>query len=288
MANQEGNIESKGIKKGWFNAGLIAIGAAITLPIVIIIFSKTKFTTEKIGHLGPVGDFLGGSTIGLLSIASIFFIIHTIRIQSTELSLQREELTLTRNELEKTREVHELSHNTMIKQQFENTFFNMLSLHNEIVNSIHFVEGGTIYNGRAIFKRLIQYMENKLKRIDESPNKNHQFGRLVNLEEAVSTTAKDFSENTSHYFKNLYTLLMFLDQEEALSQNEKDKYSEIIKSQLSPYELVYLMYLSFRTENITFLELTKKYNFFYEVDKDLLLRHDDYGLYCNFHIKLTN
>lgn len=272
--------EDRKFTKKWYVAGILSIVSAMGLPFLIIAVSKTNYTVEQIGKLGPVGDFFGGATIGLLSIATIFFIIHTISIQSRELSLQRAELSLTRKEMKDTRRVHESSHKTMMKQQFESTFFNMLSLHNEIVNSIHFIEGGTVYNGRAIFKRLKEYLKNKLKRIEENSPQD-QFTRLHALEEAISITAKDFSETTSHYFKNIYTLLTFLEQEKILTDLEKEKYIQIIKAQLSPYELVYLLYLSFKVENQPFLLLTRKYSLFREMDKDLLLQNGDYDMYCH-------
>ncbi|OXS77939.1 putative phage abortive infection protein [Domibacillus enclensis] len=283
MIEKEKELKDKDVKKGWLRAGYGSILAAIVMPIGIFLSSGKPASITSLSELGAVGDFFGGSTIGFLSLASIFFVIHAIRIQSQELFLQRTELALTRTELEETRKVHESSHKTMLKQQFESTFFNMLSLHNEIVNSIHYVEAGRVYDGRALFKRLRDYMNTQLKRISQQPSHN-QFERLANIEQAVSETAKDFSETTSHYFKNICTLLLFLDDEKSLIDDEKFKYVEIIKSQLSPYEMVYLMYLCFRVENKTFLELSKKYNFFLSVDKDLLLRHDDYGMYCNFNV----
>lgn len=284
MNKDEYEKKDRGISKKWQIAGTVSIVLAIGLPFFIMMISHTKFTVQQISTLGAVGDFLGGSTIGLLSIASIFFIIHTISIQSKELSMQRTELMLTRNELAETRKIHESSHKTMLKQQFENTFFNMLSLHNEIVHSIHFEDGNKVYNGRAIFKKLRQHMNNQLRKLEEKLEESLS-GHLQAIEEAVSITAKDFSETTAHYFKNIWTLLVFLDQEKILTDEEKEKYINVIKSQLSPYELIYLLYLSFKKENQGFFILTKKYKLFLEIDKDLLLHHADCELYQSLNEK---
>lgn len=97
MKNNTDEEENKSVSKGWFRAGIFTIILALLTPVLIMIASGTTFSVGKLGELGAVGDFFGGSTIGLLSIASIFFIIHTINIQSKELSLQRKELEYTKN-----------------------------------------------------------------------------------------------------------------------------------------------------------------------------------------------
>ncbi|OKL37012.1 putative phage abortive infection protein [Domibacillus mangrovi] len=282
-------LQDKDVKKGWFYAGLTAIMSAIAMPIGIFFLSGKPVSVAGFSELGTIGDFFGGSTIGFLSLASIFFIIHAIRIQSQELSLQRTELALTRNELEETRKVHESSHKTMRLQQFENTFFNMLSLQNEIVNTIHYQKGANELKGRSLFKRIREFADSYYKQFrTRDLQRMEQFSELEAIEYAVDETLKEFSEYTSHYFKNIYSLLLFVDQEGSLNQEEKLKYINILESQLSPYELVFLLYISFKTEYIPFLKLTKKYRLFWEIDKDHLLNHQHYGLNLNFHQEIEN
>lgn len=57
-------------------------------------------------------------------------------------------------------------------------------------------------------------------------------------------------DNYSHYFRNLYHILRFLDQSDLIEIGEKDLYAKIIRSQLSDIELVALFYNS-----ITHIEL---------------------------------
>jgi len=73
--------------------------------------------------------FFGGTTVGLLSLASIIFVTAAIIMQKEELRLQREEL-------EKTREEYKMTNTTMKKQQFDSTFFNMINLHHNITKDI--------------------------------------------------------------------------------------------------------------------------------------------------------
>ncbi|WP_307311115.1 hypothetical protein [Neobacillus driksii] len=109
----------KKLTNGWLIAGGIVIVGAILNPFIIMALSKTNFTVTEIDELGTVGDFFGGTTVGLLSLASILFVIHTIAIQSKELALQRKELSLTREEF-KTGNL------TAKVQQIDNAFFSII------------------------------------------------------------------------------------------------------------------------------------------------------------------
>ncbi len=105
---------------------VIIIGAvfaitAIATPFTILVKTGWNISYDQFDKLGVVGDFFGGTTVGLLSLASIIFVIAAIVMQKEELALQREEVR-------KTREEYEVTNQTMKKQQFENTFFNMLKV----------------------------------------------------------------------------------------------------------------------------------------------------------------
>jgi len=138
----------------WISAGIGAICLAISMPITIYFASNSTLSAESFGKLGTVGDFLGGSTVGLLSIASIFFLISTIVMQRKELGMQREELQMTREELAKANEQYRITNETMKIQQFETTFFNMIQMHSSLI------EGLNLYNtdlkGREVFIKLYE------------------------------------------------------------------------------------------------------------------------------------
>jgi len=110
--------------------GIFIATTAIVIPFLIIFFSGKKYDVKSFGEgLGPVGDFFGGTTVGLLSLASMIFVIAAIVMQKEELSLQREEV-------QKTRKEFEITNTTMKKQQFDSTFFNMINLHHNILKEI--------------------------------------------------------------------------------------------------------------------------------------------------------
>ena len=108
--------------------GAVIAFVGVTIPFCIMWMTKKPFKVSSFERLGTVGDFFGGTTVGLLSLASMLFVIAAIVMQKDELKLQREELQHTRAELEKTREEHAITNKTMKLQQFETTFFNLINL----------------------------------------------------------------------------------------------------------------------------------------------------------------
>lgn len=93
---------------------------------------------------GVFGDKFGAIN-ALFSGLAFAGIIFTIFLQKRELTLQREELEETRKEFIQQNE-------TLKKQRFENTFFQLLRLHNDIVDKLKIkaVDGET-YSNREFF-----------------------------------------------------------------------------------------------------------------------------------------
>lgn len=125
----------------WIIGGSIVAILAISTPFIILWMSNKEITIKNIEGMGTVGDYLGGTTVGLLSLASIIFVVAAITMQKEELKLQREELKETRKE-------YHITNQTMKKQQFETTFFNMINLHHNILKEI--TEEGLV--GRSVIQ----------------------------------------------------------------------------------------------------------------------------------------
>jgi hypothetical protein len=119
----------------WFAiAGLGVLVIAILTFIINATFYGSSIAdnlpkeldTEKFDHFG---SFVGGFA-GLL-----FTIATTILVYLTYMT-QKQELKEAREEAEASRKALELQAKTTVMQQFENTFFNLLSNHREVVNSL--------------------------------------------------------------------------------------------------------------------------------------------------------
>ena len=92
---------------------------------------------EGIDERGMFGDMFGAVN-ALFSGLAFAGLIVTLLYQKEELKLQREELAQTREELKSQRVEFEEQNKTLKRQRFENTFFNILSLQQNIVNDLFY------------------------------------------------------------------------------------------------------------------------------------------------------
>jgi hypothetical protein len=116
---------------------------AIVMPFTIRWWYKNHGNYSGLASLGPVGDFIGGSTMAFFNLASVGLLVATLLIQ--------------KRELKETQKEYKVTNDTMKKQQFESTFFNMVNLHHNILKEID-LDGRV---GRFVIKDLY----NSLKKI---------------------------------------------------------------------------------------------------------------------------
>ena len=114
----------------WIVVAIIGVLAAWGLSWWLL-NKNIDCSTER----GTFGDMFGAVN-ALFSGLAFAGLIVTLLYQKEELKLQREELAQTREELKGQREEFEEQNKTMKRQRFENTFFNMLSLQQEIVANL--------------------------------------------------------------------------------------------------------------------------------------------------------
>ncbi|PHA81004.1 hypothetical protein COF68_16815 [Bacillus toyonensis] len=180
--------------------------------------------SEKIGSLGTVGDWLGGSTLPWLTFATTFLLIETSIMQRKQLRLQRQEMkentrmqveqiSLQKAEMEKTNEEFVLQNKTLSTQRFETTFFNMLSLHNELVDKIIITQDDV---GRAAFHKTLKIFFDSYKKIkretdysyillskelNEDKSKLKELVEILNFKESILEEKVNIPDNRVLLYK---------------------------------------------------------------------------------------
>ena len=239
---------------------------------------------------GTFGDMFGAVN-ALFSGLAFAGLIVTLLYQKEELKLQREELAQTREELKGQREEFEEQNKTMKRQRFENTFFNMLSLQQEIVANLSYDEvervmdfsnplknnvKHTIYNGRTIFREM--YLN-----LTVSIPGNHSYMGIKRAIEANDYGVYSYISSTTrfdHYFRHLYRIFKYVDSTELIEDNERYDYACIVRSQLSDYELVMLFYNCLTSNGrAKFKPLVEKYAIFKNLREELLANSEHKNLY---------
>ena len=270
----------------WIVVAIIGVLAAWGLSWWLI-NKNIDCSTER----GTFGDMFGAVN-ALFSGLAFAGLIVTLLYQKEELKLQREELAQTREELKGQREEFEEQNKTMKRQRFENTFFNMLSLQQEIVANLsyeyyaspnirpHNIPEEIFYkgapkgqlHGRETFEGIYKHA------IIEYNGARHADGIIKILKQNGYIAYPFISVTTrfDHYFRHLYHIYKFVDTSDLIEDSERYDYACIIRSQLSDYELV-MMFYNCLTANgrDKFKPLIEKYAVFNNLRLELLAKVND-------------
>ena len=256
------------------------IWIVVAIGVVLVLWGLnwcgvSNFINEPTNQ-GTFGDMFGAVN-ALFSGLAFAGLIITLLYQREELKLQREELQETRKELKE-------QNKTMKRQRFENTFFNMLSLQQEIVANLSVeskeVNRAEVVKGREVFEKIYEginvYVLYELQ--------------SIGIKEIVYGNIENYNSNGwlisrfDHYFRHLYRIFKYIDKTDLIDEKERYDYASIVRSQLSDYELVMLFYNCLAqkdngTEENKFKPLIEKYAIFNNLRDGLLAKEEHYKLY---------
>ena len=247
----------------WIAFGLILI--------VFIIWGGFWYALNRNPERGTFGDMFGAVN-ALFSGMAFVGIIIAILMQREELELQRKELEATRKELKGQKEQFILQNETLRKQTFENTFFQMVSLHNEIGTTMEIL-GPKMSSGipakKTIGRSCFIELFRELRSIYNQELKKEVTGKnLVLINEIYVEFYRNRQSAIGHYFRNLYQILKFISESEI---ENKKTYSNIIRAQLSTHELVVLFYNCLSNFGAgKFKPLIEKFQFLDNMDETLI------------------
>ncbi|NRS15863.1 hypothetical protein HP398_05370 [Brevibacillus sp. HB1.4B] len=276
----------KGERGELLKIGVILLAIFALLNPFIIKFGY-GITNQEL--LGQTGDWLGGSSVPLLTFASFVLLIATFTTQKKELEQTNKALLEQQEELELTRQAHLAQNLNLEKQRVESAIFQGISLHNEIVNSMERVEENQDYNynthsrttyvvthsGRNVIKELYLELSFKLSTDIEHMTIDK---RLLIIQSKYKFWYEENEHYIGHYYRNLYHLFKMIDTS-ILDPKEKEKYADIVRAQLSSSELLLLFYnaVSFTEEN-NFIPLIIRYNILKHINKSMLALHNDHHI----------
>lgn len=258
--------------------------------------------TAEFSELGTVGDWFGGLSGPLIGLSSFVLVFVAFRLQNKQLKSQQDEF--------------ERQNRSNSLQRFENSFFQLLSFHNEIVQSLWTeykyisetkVEEVPIKDGKPgeMEKRIIK------TETTEQSDKREYFStvylmlkhNLVTLNKKSESHSKAMRESIAfkeslllenyqtiydkeqaslgHYFRNLYHVVKYVHISDLIETKEKYYYISILRAQLSAYELVLLTY-NCLVEDLgypKFKFLVDRYDLLQNMNKGLLLDKDDWTIF---------
>lgn len=166
-------------------------------------------------------------------------------------------------------------------QSFETTLFQMLSLQNTIIQDLNIHKYGSevvIRSGRSCFRRYyVGHLKPSYRRmLTAHPTKLE--GEIVDM--AFSSMYAKTRHNLGHYFRFTYNIFRFI-HEADIEDDLKLKYSRIIRSQLSDFELLLLFYNCLHRHGVDrFKPLVEHYCLFNNLPTELLLNDDHRQYYA--------
>lgn len=261
------------------------------VAFISTIFYLSKNTETGFG-LNLLGDFMSGTVASIWSLAGLFFIYvaflgqkQQLLNQQLEIMYSQLEVKYTRLELSGQKEEMMEQNNTLRLQKFENTFFQLLSLFNSIVNSLDIRNRKTLAvttSGRDCFVIFYKRLSNYLDAIIDSEGTGMKELRNASIIETVEAYDKLYSEDKSdmsHYFRTIYHIIKFID---ASDIENKKQYISIARAQLSSYEQILIFYNCLHENGSEkFKPLIEKYALFKNIDGSLVINQEHLNEYAS-------
>lgn len=291
-------------KKGWSVWMVLAIALLACVGVSIVgiwlsyLFADSQMVGDETNQLPNARGLFGDSWGGVNAIISAFAfagVIVTLFLQNRDLNLQRKEMARQREEFEKENE-------TFKYQRFENLFYNMLNLQQELTRDLVIEDNGTgedtiIKKGREVFPYF--YEEMKVRYHYKNGSEVTTFKHILSIDEdykkkLVAVRQLWFMD---HYKRHLYRIFRFINDANEISDVKKREYAEIVRATLSPYELVFLYYIGFShprfkvlIEKYTLLNNLRPFLLAASGERDLVAKkfENDYTYEMDMDIDETN
>lgn len=259
---------------------ILGIAAAVCIAICVVglvasycfVRCQSGASKDLLEQRGLFGDSWGGVNT-LISALAFAGVIATLYLQNSDLRLQRKEMKEQRKEFA-------TENKTLKYQRFENLFYNMLNLHQKIIE-------GLKYSYVAKYESTIPSLPGGFQKNEEREVHQEVIGRDVfrfMFDENVFTTIiegdicvikgyKEFLQqaglhsfnNTDiptyfdHYFRHLFQIVKFVE-DQGFPFEESYKYVSLLRGTLSRYEMVWIYYHALQPENRNYKKLIEKYS----------------------------
>jgi Putative phage abortive infection protein len=267
MENNDSEYE-RSEKVGWWPFALIVFG-------VSALWLGSPFLIERIvvnwefQKLGVFGDSFGAVN-ALFSGLAFTGLFYAILLQRKELELQRRELQSTRKVLQSQKHEAEKQNATLAQQTFENTFFQLLRHHVEIMNDMKTSKMGVSYSGRACFESYFESMVSNYNNVSSTS----AVDRSKVLKTAIENLTPSMNQSAGHYLRSLHNILEFVDTSQV---EQKQRYARFVSDQLSSSELSIVMYCCmFSDKYKTLKKLIERYSVLQNITHYDLLESVEY------------
>ena len=241
-----------------FNENKVFKNLAIIILLVFIIYPILIFTLwGKWESGGLFGDSFGMIT-SLFSGAAVILLIITLIIQKKEYKITRDEFELSRKAQEQSSKALEIQAKTLKLQQFDNTFFNLMNMHNLIIHELRFGSGDARYSFSLLSNEVTSYRQ-------------HKTNPKISIE-----TLQGYFKTFNSYFISLNNLFKFIDTHLPTEDiSERKMYFDFILGRFSASEWLIFEFFVEEIDIDSLSDIIKKYEFYNPYDNRLLFNKFD-------------
>lgn len=269
----------------------------VFIMIVVAAFFYIKFFNLNIStvsgkdftEMGTFGDSWGMFT-SIFSALGFGGILITLYLQYTS--------------LKETQNDAEIQKKSLALQQFEDVFFRMLTIHNEIIKDLDLRKSESkspISTGRDTFQLFYNSLKKKYEEVKYNIEDNYANDAYCDFIAHYSLKCKenlcyhderaavgfsfeifwsDYRSDLGHYFRFLFNIYKFIDKEKSIPDDVKYTYARILRAQLSDYELIILFYNCLSYYGVRrFKPLAEKYKLFNNLPFALVLNEKHLSYY---------
>lgn len=274
----------------------------LTINRIILISGVTAliapfFLTRKAGFIsfentGQIGDTIGGITSPIIGLLGAYLVYKALQAQidaNSEIAKQFKEQQRADYEQKKI----------LVRQNFEQTFFNMLDIHISIVEQMRVDKGklqkemdrkfgeeqtewrSQILEKREVFRGAYDVLISSIEKADDwhiynniSVHKTFPIETYMVEDQLSGSTVKSvyrevfkvLNTDLGHYYRNLYRIVKMIHKQNFLESAEKNDaikyfYTSIVRSQLSDYEIHWLFFNGISEFGEKFKPLIIEYSF---------------------------
>lgn len=303
-------------KKSLFKNDVFSIVIVVAFSIFVVARYVINFGTDlsaSNSDWGTFGDYIGGTLNPVIAGFAFYWIIQSYRLQKEELS--------------EARELLQKQNSVLNEQNFESMFFQLMSLLNELIKDLSLTglkngdesdeESPLFFEGSVTNRKCFEKLHDILIRLflygykrgdyitDESnPNQQHfniKFfdsknrvigdcdlsAQVVFINQHYEKFYYDYGHIIGHYFRTVYNILKFVDTAN-IDETKKKTYTNLVRAQLSKFELGLLFYNSINPKfgSSKFLPLIKKYDLLKHLEDEVLVCKDDKMYWINMTSKI--
>lgn len=260
----------------WTGVGIVGSIFLFFMLDTFFIKSLTNTLDTRFGNFGQLTEGLVGS---IWALAGIILVYETLKLQRNELRLQRKDLEFQSREITKQTEQLSKQNKTLETQTFENTIFHLMSLHNEIIDNIRFDvteidDDGNRKTQKLIGRECFVEFYTDYKRFFNASfedNPNYEIdadSTFAMINSSYHQFYQEYQLHLGHYFRNLFIIIKFVDN---MIGEEKSFYLDLIRAQLSNYELFLLYFHCLSDSDKKFKPLIEKYSILRNLPNDELI-----------------